>query len=304
MIRIFGIILCALFSGCVRQETPDVAGKLSVVTTTGMIADAVREIGGERVSVKALMGPGVDPHLYKATQGDLFSLMKADVIFFNGLHLEGKMGEVLHKLARRKPVVELGMAVPAGKRLQLTDAGETNYDPHIWFDVTLWQEVAKAIGRKLVVMLPEHQAEIAANTTAYLARLADLAAYVRRRTAEVPATSRILLTAHDAFGYFGRAYGFRVVGLQGISTAGEYGLGDIRRVVNLIVQNRIKAVFVESSVSPRAIEAVVEGAKQRGHSVRIGGHLFSDAMGPAGTPEGTYVGMMRHNITTITTALK
>ncbi|HCR48522.1 MAG TPA: manganese transporter, partial [Bacteroidetes bacterium] len=223
---------------------------------------------------------------------------------YNGIHLEGKMGEVLEKLARRKPVLSLGKAIPPEKLLHLSGEGEAAYDPHIWFDVSLWQRVAEAIGQKLAAMLPDKQMEIHANTTAYVARLRELESHIHGRVAEVPQEHRILLTAHDAFGYFGRAYGFRVMGLQGISTVGEYGLGDIRRVVHTITQNRIKAVFVESSVSPRAIEAVVEGAKQRGHLVRIGGHLFSDAMGQPGTSKGTYMGMMRHNVYTIVQALK
>ncbi|MBL7977114.1 MAG: zinc ABC transporter substrate-binding protein [Bacteroidetes Order II. Incertae sedis bacterium] len=303
MNKLLYFVLGVIFVGCTRPQADD-QEKFRVVTTTGMIADAAKEIGREHVSVKALMGPGVDPHLYKATQGDLLSLMNADLVLYNGLHLEGKMGEVLEKLARRKPVMALGQMIPSEKLLHVSDAEEAIYDPHIWFDVSLWQRVAEAVGQKLAEMLPDKQLEIRTNTTTYLAHLRELEDHMRSRVAEIPQEHRILLTAHDAFGYFGRAYGFRVVGLQGISTAGEYGLGDIRRVVQIITQNRIKAVFVESSISPRAIEAVVEGAKQRGQAVHIGGHLFSDAMGQPGTSESTYVGMMRYNINTIVQALK
>lgn len=275
--------------------------RLHIVATTGMIADAVRAVVGDSAEVVALMGPGVDPHLYKATHGDLEQLTNADVIFYNGLHLEGKMGDVLEKLALRKPVVAVTGRIPLSL---LHKVGPDSYDPHIWFDVKLWQQAVMHIADTLAAIDMKNRNYFRANATAYLQQLDSLHEWVYSEVRSIPEERRVLITAHDAFGYFGSAYGIDVRGLQGISTVSEFGLQDISRLVDTIAARRIKAVFVESSVPKRSIEAVVAGVRERGHEVAIGGELYSDAMGEPGTPEGTYTGMVRANVNTIVGALK
>ncbi|HSI90050.1 MAG TPA: zinc ABC transporter substrate-binding protein [Adhaeribacter sp.] len=277
--------------------------KLKIVTTTGILADAVQNITQDLAEVEALMGSGVDPHLYKATQGDLKKLQEADMIIYNGLHLEGKMGEVLEKLAKRKNVIA---AADGLEETQLRKALEfsTTYDPHIWFDVALWKKSVEFISQKIQEKDPKNQAAYEKNTAKYVQELYLLNTWVIKEIASVPEQQRTLVTAHDAFGYFGRAYKIEVKGLQGISTVSEFGLRDVSELVNMIVENKIKAVFVESSVSPKAIEAVVAGCRDKGHEINIGGTLYSDALGAEGTEAGTYIGMVRHNVQTIVKALK
>ncbi len=277
--------------------------KLRVVTTTGILADAVKNITGDAADVEAVMGSGVDPHLYKATQGDLNKLTDADLIVYNGLHLEGKMGEVLGKLSRFKSVVAGADGIPEENLLRLPEFQDA-HDPHIWFDVALWQKVVEHLSIKIQEKDPQNAALYKQRTEEYLKKLSALDAEAKQRIASIPAKQRILITAHDAFGYFGRAYKIQVKGLQGISTVSEFGLQDVSSLVRFIVDNNVKAVFVESSVSPKAIEAVVQGCKKRGHKVKIGGTLYSDALGAAGTPEGTYEGMVRYNVSNIVGALK
>ncbi len=277
------------------------AGALKVTATTSMIGDLVRNVGGEHVIVTTLMGPGVDPHLYKPSEGDLNKLAHADIIFYNGLHLEGRMGDILVKMAASRPTVPVSESIP--EELLLED-GQGNVDPHIWFDVTLWMKAAEVVRDKLAEVDPAHAADFRQNAEAYLAELEALHRYVQEQTGSIPREQRVLVTAHDAFAYFGRAYEIEVMGLQGISTDAEVGLKDVQELVDVLVSRKIKAVFVESSVSKRSIEAVVEGARARGHEVTIGGELFSDAMGAEGTPEGTYLGMVRHNVDTIVKALR
>lgn len=279
------------------------ARPLQVVATTGMVADLVRNVGGERVEVAGLMGPGVDPHLYKATQSDTRKLARADVVFYNGLHLEGKMIDILVRMARQKPTYAVTEYIPE-ELLREPPEFAGHYDPHVWFDVGLWMYAVERVTDALIEADPQHRGVYEANRDAYLAQLRELDAYIRERVAEIPRERRVLVTAHDAFGYFGRAYGIEVVGLQGISTATEYGLRDVQNLVELIVGRGIKAVFVEASVSPRAIEAVVEGVRARGHEVAIGGTLYSDSLGEAGTSAGTYIGMVRENTDTIVAALR
>lgn len=286
-----------------NRAADDSGAPLQIVATTGMIADAVAEVAGEYATVEALMGPGVDPHLYKATQGDLNKLTQADAIFYNGLHLEGKMGEILSKLARMKPVVAVADSLPNAKLINSTDYASA-YDPHVWFDVALWAEVAGIIGEAMAQIDPAHAAAYRSNTQAYQEELQALHRWVKAEIGAIPEQQRVLITAHDAFEYFGRAYGIQVRGLQGISTVSEYGLRDVTELVDFITARGIKAVFVESSVPAKALEAVVEGAKRQGHTAEIGGTLYSDAMGAAGTPAGTYPGMVRANVKTITEALK
>jgi manganese/zinc/iron transport system substrate-binding protein len=248
------------------------------------------------------MGPGVDPHLYKATQGDLGSLQSADIIFYNGLHLEGKMSEVFEKLEKVKTVVAVSQSVPTDSLLQ-----DPNYDgvpdPHIWFDVALWSQTIEVVVNTLIKVDAESESYYHSNAAAYRRRLADLDSFVQEQIMRIPPDKRILITAHDAFNYFGKAYGLEVRGLQGISTLSEFGLRDRVDLVNFIAEQRIKSVFVETSVSQKNIDSIVEGVRQKGHEVRIGGNLYSDAMGAAGTPEGTYEGMVRANVKTIVEGL-
>lgn len=276
---------------------------MTIVTTTGMIQDAAHEIAGGRADVVALMGPGVDPHLYKATQGDLQKLSRADIVFYNGLHLEGKMVEALEKLSRSQRVFAVSESIPR-EMLRRPPEFNGNFDPHIWFDVALWKLAVKDVGEKIAALDPDHADEYKRRADDFTRRLDSLHNWIRSQVATIPRERRILITAHDAFGYFGRAYDIEVRGLQGISTVSEFGLADINTLVETIVTRRVKAVFIESSVPKRSIEAVVEGVRARNHDVKIGGTLYSDAMGAAGTPEGTYIGMVTANVRTIVEALK
>lgn len=298
------IILLAAFvlwsCGTTNQEN---SGKLNIVATTGMVADVAKNVGKDSVNVTALMGPGVDPHLYKATQGDLGKLQAADIILYNGLHLEGKMGEVFEKLERIKTVVPIARSI--NEAMLLDDpVYQGTFDPHIWFDVSLWMQTVVEVTNTLIEARPELADYFKANADAYRAELADLHEWVINEMQSIPPSKRIMITAHDAFSYFGRAYGIEVKGLQGISTLSEFGLKDRVDLINFIVEKQIKAVFVETSVSEKNIKAIVEGCAQKGHTVEIGGNLFSDAMGAAGTAEGNYVGMVKSNVRTIVEALK
>ncbi len=275
---------------------------LNVVTTTGMIADAVRNVGGEYVKVTALMGPGVDPHLYKASEGDVSRMTGADLIFYNGLHLEGAMTEILKKMTGRTKTFAVSDRVESSKLLSSEDYPGLN-DPHIWFDVSMWKNAVEAIRDELAKADPENAESYMQNAEKYLAQLDSLHSYVLEQSRRVPEQQRVLITAHDAFNYFGRAYGFKVRGLQGISTASEAGTADVQNLSDFVAENRIPAVFIESSVPVRNIEAVQAAVKARGFNVQIGGELFSDAMGSPGTPEDNYIGMVRHNIDTIVSAL-
>lgn len=274
-----------------------------VVATTGMLYDAVINIAGDKVTAEAIMGPGVDPHLYKATQGDLAKFNKADLIVYNGILLEGKMSEILKKLGRQKPTVPAAESIP--EEMLISAIGyEDAYDPHVWFDVRRWKYAVKSISHALIQLDSANQRFYEANTEKYFSRLDSLDAYVKDRINEISDNQRILITAHDAFTYFGDAYDIRVEGLQGISTVADFGLKDIADLIDLIIDNNIKAIFVETSVSEKSINAVLTGCKEKGHEVRIGGYLYSDAMGELGTEEGTYLGMFKKNVETIVNALK
>lgn len=277
-------------------------GKLLVTATTGMIGDAAREIGGEHVEVTTLMGPGVDPHLFKASQGDIRKLDRAAVVFYGGLHLEGNMERVLVKMAAQKTVVAVTDDMPRDRLIGSEETGE--FDPHVWFDVDLWMIAAETVRDTLIDKDPANAEAYREQGERYLNELKELDTYVRERMLEIPVEGRVLVTAHDAFGYFGRAYEVEVVGLQGISTAAEFGARDVSALRDYLVERNIKAVFVESSLPARSMQAIVAGAAQQGHDVTIGGELFSDAMGEPGTNEGTYIGMIRHNTDTIAEALK
>lgn len=299
------ILSGVVFAGCKPEERGGrrSTDRIKIVATTGMIADAAVNIAGDHADVVAIMGPGVDPHLYKATHGDLERLTGADIIFYNGLRLEGKMGEVFAKLSRIKPVIALGEGIPK-EQLRSMQGYASTYDPHIWFDVKLWQQAVAGISEFLQEYDSAHRDEYKQNAQIYLRRLDSLHQAVASSIEQIPAMQRVLITAHDAFGYFGDAYGIEVRGLQGISTVSEFGLRDVTELVDFIIERKVKAIFVESSVSPKSIEAVVEGCRKRGWNVRIGGNLFSDAMGAAGTPEGNYIGMFNANVRTIVESLK
>jgi len=274
------------------------------VATIGMITDIVSEVGGTHVEAEGIMKAGVDPHLYKARQSDIAKLENADIVFYNGLHLEGKMADILEKMGEEKPAVPVSERIPESSLLA-GDAGQgTQYDPHIWFDVANWMLAVEVVRDALIELDGSHADAYRANADAYLKKLEELDRYASEQIAAIPERQRVLVTAHDAFGYFGRAYGIEVRGLQGISTASEAGTKDVTELRDYLAERGIKAVFVESSVSPKAIEAVIQGAAKKGHTIRIGGELYSDAMGEAGTPEGTYIGMVRHNVDTIVEALK
>lgn len=304
LFNVLFLVFAMVAAGCASPESNDLANdKLQVTATTGMIADLVRNVGGEHVEVHALMGPGVDPHLYKASQGDIAKMQKAQIVFYNGLHLEGKMTEIFEQIAQQKPAIPVTERF-SEKDLHKSAAFDGNFDPHVWFDVKLWKLAMERVRDGLIEVAPEHKADFEKNAAEYAQELDSLDAYAREQLKQIPKEQRVLVTAHDAFYYFGAAYEVEVIGLQGISTDSEYGLKDVQNMVGMITDRKIKAVFVESSVPKKAIEAVVEGAKAKNHSVNIGGELFSDAMGDEGTAEGTYIGMVRHNVDTVVSALK
>lgn len=276
--------------------------RLNLVATTGMVADIVSQIGGERVEVQGLMGPGVDPHLYRQTRSDVVAMSRADAVFWNGLNLEVQLAELLGRLGKRSPVFAVGEAVPREVLLADEDYADQP-DPHIWMDPGRWRHAVMAARDALVELDPEGSDAFEARAEAYLEELDDLDAYARKVLASIPDTSRALVTAHDAFGYFGEAYALEVMGIQGFSTESEAGLSRIETLVDLLVEREIGAIFVETSVSERSIRALIEGSAAVGHEVRIGGELFSDAMGPEGSYEGSWLGMLDHNITTIARAL-
>lgn len=304
---IITLVMLILIAGCGGQSGEGGARrgdeKLRVVTTTGMITDAVRNIAGDLVHVDGLMGAGVDPHLYKASKGDIDLLEQADLVFYNGLMLEAKMAEVFTRMKRVKTTVAIGDAIP-DSLLRFPSEFEGHPDPHIWFDLSLWRMATEQVMLTLVRIDSQHADQYQANGGAYLDSIIALHEWVREQVATIPKEKRVLVTAHDAFGYFGRAYNIEVAGLQGISTVSEAGLYDVAHMVDMLVNRNIKAIFVESSVPKKAIESVVEGCRERNKAVTIGGELFSDAMGAEGTVEGTYFGMVRHNVNTIVRALK
>ena len=295
------LALVVLGMGCSGKKAAT-SEKLQIVTTVGMITDVVQRIAGDQADVIGLMGPGVDPHLYKASHGDVERLTQADIVFYNGLHLEGKMGDVLVKMARGKPVVAVTETIPENL-LREPPEFQGHYDPHVWMDPSLWKHTLTPIVRELSKSRPQAASAFQARADTLGRELDSLTQWSKTELAAIPKEQRVLITAHDAFGYFGRAFDIDVRGLQGISTASEYGLNDVTELVNLLVSRKIKAVFVETSVPTKPLEAVLEGARAKGHPVKIGGTLYSDAMGDPRTPDGTYPGMIRHNVTTIAEAL-
>ena len=286
-----GLLMLFLLSSCRKAGeafiSEPTSNPIPITVTTGMIADVVREIGGDQVKVTGLIGEGSDPHLYKPTRSDLVALSEADLVFFNGLKLEGKMESTLGKMAARKNVVAVTGEIEKDPNYLLDS--DDHHDPHVWMDVKAWQKAASAITNTLAKFDPENAESYQENLSNYLMELTELDTYARKTLTTIPQKQRVLVTAHDAFGYLGRAYGIEVKGIQGISTESEAGVKDIEDLVNFLVENKVPAVFIESSVSDQNVKALLEGAKAKGHQVRIGGELFSDAMGPTGSYEGTYM---------------
>ena len=298
-------LICLLvWSGCDPKGQPDAAigDKLRVVTTIGMITDIVKNVGGTRVEVTGMVEPGVDPHLYNPTPKDVQELASAHIIFYNGLHLESKMADILAKMSKDTLTVAVTDAVD--QNLLLTPPEyEGLCDPHLWFDVKLWMQAVGKVRDALSEFDADNTVLYRSNAERYLTKLMELDEYVKSQVERVPSQQRVLVTAHDCFNYFGKAYGFEVRGLQGISTATEVGIADVQELATFIAERGIPAIFVESSVSSRNLEAVKAAVKSKGFDVKIGGVLFTDTMGNEGTPEGTYIGMIRHNIDTIVHAL-
>ncbi|KMK78133.1 metal ABC transporter solute-binding protein, Zn/Mn family [Alkalihalobacillus pseudalcaliphilus] len=298
-----GVICLAMMAACNQGEVGSSKGedgKIQVVTTIAQIAEPLSIIGGEHIEVKSLMGPSVDPHLYNASQSDISTLDGADLIFYNGLDLEINMVKIFDQIGQSKPVLAVGDAIAESDLLE-EETGVV--DPHIWFDIDLWKQALEAAVEELKEYAPEIADELEGNKEAYFEELDTLQEDAERMLSEIPENQRYLVTAHDAFGYFGAKFNLEVIGLQGLSTDGEVGMSDIRDTINLITEYEVPAIFVESSVSPDAINSVIEGAASDGVEVEIGGELFSDAMGEANSEEGTYLGMYRHNVTTIYEAL-
>ena len=296
------LALAAAFALALPAASAAAQERLSVVATTGMIADAARNVGGDLVEVRALMGPGVDPHAYRTTRTDITAMASADLVLWNGLYLEAQLEEFLLDLGQGQPVVAVAEAIPDNLLIGSEDY-EGRYDPHVWMNPNLWARVIVTIRDAMIEVHPDGADAFTANAEAYLSRVTELARYTTEVLSTVPVESRVVLSAHDAFNYFGNAYGFEVVGIQGISTESEAGLRRIGELVDMLVTREIGAVFVETSVSDRNVQALIEGAAAAGHEVVIGGELFSDAMGEPGTYEGTYIGMIDHNATTIAAAL-
>ncbi|MBL4887612.1 MAG: zinc ABC transporter substrate-binding protein [Flavobacteriaceae bacterium] len=299
---IFILTLIIGFASCTETGKKD--NRLNVVTTTSMITDMVKGIGGDSINVQGLMGSGVDPHLYKASEGDVSKLYNADVVFYNGLHLEGRLVEVFEKMeSQNKKTVAIADAIDK-TTLITSEYFASNYDPHIWFNINYFKQLTSYVTEVLIEMDSKNKAFFEANSQAYLEELNRLEIDIKAIIETLPEEKRILVTAHDAFNYFGKEYGFNVVGLQGISTATEAGVQDVQRLSKFIIDKQVKAIFIESSVPRRTIEALEEAVKARGHEVVIGGSLYSDALGDAGTVEGTYTGMFRYNVNKIVNALK
>lgn len=289
--------------GC-QSDKKKQNGKIKIVTTTTMLTDVVKNIGGDKINLEGLMGAGVDPHLYKASEGDVSKLFEANVVIYNGLHLEGKLEEVFEKMQLQDKNTIVAADALEKNTLISSQNFASSYDPHIWFDINNWIKITKYISSKLIELDPKNKSTYTTNTEAYLKNLASLNKKVSAKIKELPIKNRILVTAHDAFNYFGKQHQFEVVGLQGLSTATEAGVQDVQKLATFIINNKIKAIFVESSVPKRTIEALQAAVKATGNTVTIGGTLYSDALGDQNTAEGTYLGMYTYNVKTIVNALK
>ena len=294
------LIITPLFFSCKNEKQSN--GKLNVVTTTSMITDLVKNIGGNHINLQGLMGSGVDPHLYKASEGDVSKLANADIIFYNGLHLEGKLVEVFEKM---KTIKTIAISDAIDKNTLIgSEYFASNYDPHIWFNIDYWIQATEFVVNKLSIAIPERKTYFETNGKNYIQQLEALKLEIKTIIKTLPKEKRILVTAHDAFNYFGKSFDFEVVGLQGLSTATEAGVQDVQKLSSFIIEKNVNAIFVESSVPKRTIEALQAAVNSKGHDVKIGGSLYSDALGDINTEEGTYIGMFKYNVNTIVNALK
>ena len=299
---IFNFIFLSFFTPCILfADAP--RDSASIISTIAMIEDVVRSIKPQEVNSLALIGSGVDPHLFKPTRTDMLKLLSSEIVFLNGLHLEGKMIEPINKLSLKgKKIVSVAELLPSDQLIQSKEF-DSNFDPHVWMDPVLWSLVVSEIKKTLILKYPESAQEIEKKCTEYLNQIRNLDDYIKKSLNTIPETSRVLITAHDAFAYFGKRYNLEVLGIQGISTESEASVHDIEALVSTIISKKIKAVFLESTISEKNIKALLEGVRAKGQEVKIGGQLYSDAMGKEGTYLGTYVGMIDHNVTTIVNAL-
>ncbi len=307
-ILLMPILLLTMLTACGAATSTSDAGqqRLNVVATTGQIADTVANVGGDHIELTTLLGPGIDPHSYVPTEGNMTTLQNAQVIFYNGLYLEARMDRVLQQIAQNGNVTVVAVAetLPELSLLGWEPEAGKPYDPHVWNDVRLWMQVTETIRDTLSAADPAHAEIYTTNTAAYIEELQTLHNDIQAAVSQIPQERRVLVTAHDAFGYFGRAYGFAVEAVQGISTETEASTADIQALASLVVERQVPAIFIETTISPRTIEAVQAAVQAAGHEVKLGGELFSDALGEPGTPAGTYIGMMRHNTDTIVAALR
>lgn len=302
--KYFILILLVAMAGCKDGTKKEDHGKLKVVTTTTMLTDLLQQLGGGAIQVEGLMGSGVDPHLYKASEGDVNKLYTADIVFYSGLHLEGKLVDIFEKMEKQHKKTVALAEILKKEDLLSSENFASSYDPHIWFNVQFWKKIAQYATEKLQEADPENAELFADNNAHYLRELDALENEIKETIDTLPKEKRILVTAHDAFNYFGEAYGFQVLGLQGISTTTEAGVQDVQRLSEFIIKNKVKSIFIETSVPRRTIEALQASVASKGHAISIGGSLYSDALGSRGTVEGTYIGMFRHNVNTIVGALK
>ncbi len=306
-IIVFLLVFCLItifLNSCSNQNQSSSDGKLNITATTTLLTDLAKEIGGDQVNITGLMGPGIDPHLYQASAGDVTKLQEADIVIYNGMHLEGKMGDVFASLREQgRNIICIEDGIDSSNLLE-DEENPGFYDPHIWFDVSIWKEAAEYVSSQLSSIDPDSVKSYAENLENYLIELDELEEYIRNRVDEVPKNQQVLVTAHDAFGYFGNAYGFDVIGLQGISTAAEAGTADVSNLAEFITANQIKAIFVESTVPPKNIEALQAAVVARGFEVEIGGQLYSDSLGDESSGQDTYIQTFRTNIDTIVDGLK
>lgn len=301
---ILGLVLLSACGQAASDLTPLSERTVRVVTTTSIVADLVQNVGGDRVAVTSLMGPGVDPHLFKASAGDVTIMAAADVFVYNGLNLEGKFGDLFEQMhARGKTTIAIAEVAVPDSLLRVSEQFEGNYDPHIWLDAQLWMRAALALADELARLDTAYASAYQARADAYVEELREADEYVKGAIARIPPLARVLVTSHDAFGYFGRAYGLEVHGLQGLSSAVEAGTADVQALAELVATRRIPAMFIESSISPRGIEAVREAVRARGFEIGIGGPLHGDALGTPDSPASTYIGMIRHNVDVIVNGL-
>ena len=299
------LIVSILLVGCGNKKDMNTNDneKINIVATTTIIGDAVKIIGGDHINLEVLMGSGIDPHLYKASAGDVNKMQNADLIIYNGLHLEGKMGDIFENLQKGNVKTYAVAGIVDKSMLVESQEFEGSYDPHIWFDVGIWIDVVEGIRDQLIEVEPQNKDSYYTNADNYLKELKDLDSYVKSRAEELTEDKRVLITAHDAFNYFGKAYGFDVKGLQGLSTATEAGTSDVRELADFIADRKIPAIFIESSVPAKNMEALKNAVESRDFNVEIGGELFSDSLGDPDTEEGTYIGTVKHNVDTIVDAL-